>query len=130
MKLIEKMKKWFESEPQKNEMTLPKNAFFYPIHPMREGGVRITLDVVQNGDTVDIMMHGLGDINVCLASFLTKGVSYAQQKYNEYKQSPNGIDPIEEPKADTTKRESQRQSKREREEMIAWAKAYQAKRES
>ena len=68
---------------------------------------------------------------MCLASFLTKGVSYAQEKYNEYKQSPKDIEPIEEPKADTrTKRESQRPSKREIEKMKAWAKAEQVKRES
>lgn len=98
------MKKWFESEPQKNEVKIPSNAFFYPIHPMREGGVRITLDVVQNGDTVDIMMHGLGDINVCLASFLTKGVSYAQQKYNEYMTKGEEDEPVEEPKVEVRKK--------------------------
>ena len=76
-------------------------------------------------------MHGLDQVNVCLASFLTKGVSYAQEKYNEYKQSSKDIEPIEEPKVDArTKRESQRPSKREIEEMRAWGKAYQAKRES
>lgn len=89
------------------------------------------LSVSQNGNSVSIKVHGLETVNVCLASFLTKGVSYAQEKYNEYKQSPKDIEPIEEPKEDTrTKRESQRPSKREIEKMKSWAKAEQAKRES
>ena len=43
------------------------------------------LSVSRKGDNVAIEMHGLEKVNVCLASFLTKGVSYAQEKYNEYK---------------------------------------------
>lgn len=46
------------------------------------------LSVSRRGDNVSIEMHGLDQVNVCLASFLTKGVSYAQEKYNEYKSSP------------------------------------------
>jgi hypothetical protein len=89
------------------------------------------LSVSRKGDNVSIEIHGLGQVNVCLASFLTNGVSYAQEKYNEYKQSPKDIEPIEEPKAESrTKRESQRPSKREIKEMRAWGKAYQAKSES
>lgn len=56
------------------------------------------LSVSRKGDNVAIEMHGLEKVNVCLASFLTKGVSYAQEKYNEYKQSPKDIEPIEEAK--------------------------------
>lgn len=63
---------------------MPSGIRFYSLHPVREGAKRITVDVLQNGDGVDIRMHGLEDVNVCLASFLTKGVSYAQEKYNEY----------------------------------------------
>lgn len=55
--------------------------------------VDIILKVIQYTDAdkneqVRISMSGIGNMNVCLASFLTKGVSYAQEKYNEYKQSP------------------------------------------
>lgn len=46
------------------------------------------LSVSQNGNNVSINVHGLETVNVCLASFLTKGISYAQEKFNEYKQSP------------------------------------------
>lgn len=77
---------------------MPSGIKFYSLHPVREGANRITIDVLQNGDSVDIRMHGLEDVNVCLASFLTKGVSYAQEKFNEYKQSPKDIEPIEEAK--------------------------------
>ena len=132
-KLCERLRKKRE-EKESNAgdwKEMPSGIKFYSLHPVREGANRITIDVLQKGDSVDIRMHGLEDVNVCLSSFLTKGVSYAQEKYNEYKQSPKDIEPIEEPKTDTTtKRESQRPSKREIEEMRAWAKAKQAKRES
>lgn len=114
-------------------------AVYRPMRKTSEDGRREKIDILLHVDleldtkaeNVNISMEGLEHVNVCLASFLTKGVSYAQEKYNEYKQSPKDIEPIEEPKADTrTKRESQRPSKREIEEMRAWGKAYQAKRES
>ena len=104
---------------------------FHPTEETEKSEIWMRLSVSRKGDNVAIEMHGLENVNVCLASFLTKGVSYAQEKYNEYKQSPKDIEPIEEPKVDArTKRESQRPSKREIEEMRAWGKAYQAKRES
>lgn len=74
---------------------MPSGIKFYSLHPVREGAKRITIDVLQNGDSVNIRMHGLEDVNVCLASFLTKGVSYAQEKYNEYKQSPKSEAEVE-----------------------------------
>ena len=108
---------------------LPDGMMFYPTEETEKNEIWMRLSVSRKGDNVSIQMHGLDQVNVCLASFLTKGVSYAQEKYNEYKQSPKDIEPIEEPKADTkTKRESQRPSKREIEEMRAWANAYQEKK--
>jgi hypothetical protein len=79
---------------------MPSGFKFYSQHPVREGAKRITIDVLQNGDSVDIRMHGLEDVNVCLASFLTKGVSYAQEKYNEYQANKDTDAIVEEPKAE------------------------------
>ena len=128
MGLFSKIKDWFAME------TVHWSGSKLPTPPMEEtetNEIWMRLSVSRKGDNVSIEMHGLDQVNVCLASFLTKGVSYAQEKYNEYKQTPKDIEPIEEPKADArTKRESQRPSKREIEEMRAWGKAYQAKRES
>lgn len=81
-KLSERLrKKREESESSADWKEMPSGFKFYSLHPVREGAKRITIDVLQNGDSVDIRMHGLEDVNVCLASFLTKGVSYAQEKY-------------------------------------------------
>lgn len=60
--------------------------------------VEVILKVVQykdadKNDQVRISMSGIGNMNVCLASFLTKGVSYAQEKYNEYKQGGKDEEP-------------------------------------
>ena len=84
---------------------LPSGIKFYSLHPVREGAKRITIDVLQNGDSVDIRMHGLEDVNVCLASFLTKGTSYAQEKYNEYHANKDTDAIVEEPKAERPRRE-------------------------
>lgn len=98
-RLSEQLRKKRETESNAGDWKeLPSGIRYYSLHPVREGATRITLDVLQNGDTVNVQMHGLEDVNVCLASFLTKGVSYAQEKYNEYKQSPKDIEPIEEAK--------------------------------
>ena len=128
MGLFSKIKDWFTMVPvQGGGSKLPPP----PMEETEKNEIWMRLSVSRKGDNVCIEMHGLEKVNVCLASFLTKGVSYAQEKYNEYKQSPKDIEPIEEPKADTrAKRESQRPSKRDIEEMRAWGKAYQAKRES
>lgn len=75
-------------------------------------------------------MSGIGSINVCLASFLTKGVSYAQEKYNEYQANNDKDAIVEEPKAEKPRRETARPTQRDIDEMRAWAKAKQAKRES
>lgn len=48
-----------------------------------------------------ITMSGVDNMNICLASFITKGVSYAQEKYNEYKRGgkDEDIEPVKaEPK--------------------------------
>ena len=50
-------------------------------------------------------MHGLEDVNVCLASFLTKGISYAQEKFNEYQANKDTDAIVEEPKAERPRRE-------------------------
>jgi hypothetical protein len=128
MGLFSEIKDWFTFVPvQGSGSKLPPP----PMEETETNDIWMRLSVSRKGDNVSIEMHGLDQVNVCLASFLAKGVSYAQEKYNEYKQSPKDIEPIEEPKAESrTKRESQRPSKREIEEMRAWAKAYQAKSES
>lgn len=71
---------------------------FHRIEEAETNDIWMRLSVSRKGDNVRIEMHGLDQVNVCLASFLTKGVSYAQEKYNEYKQSPKDIEPIEETK--------------------------------
>lgn len=130
-KLIErKRKKGEESESRSDWKEMPSGIKFYSLHPVREGAKRITIDVLQNGDSVDIRMHGLEDVNVCLASFLTKGVSYAQEKYNEYQANKDTDAIVEEPKAEKPRREIARPTQRDIDEMRAWAKAKQAKRES
>ena len=101
-KLSERLRKEREeSESSADWKEMPSGIRFYSLHPVREGSKRITVDVLQNGDSVDIRMHGLYDVNVCLASFLTKGISYAQEKYNEYKRGgkDEDIEPVKaEPK--------------------------------
>lgn len=122
-------KRLFGTKEIEGATYLPDGMMFHPTEETEKNEIWMRLSVSRKGDNVCIEMHGLEKVNVCLASFLTKGVSYAQEKYNEYKQSPKDIEPIEEPKSDTrTKRESQRPSKREIEEMRAWANAYQEKK--
>ena len=100
-KLIERQrKKREESGSSADWKEMPSGIKFYSLHPVREGAKRITIDVLQNGDSVDIRMHGLEDVNVCLASFLTKGVSYAQEKYNEYQANKDTDAIVEEPKTE------------------------------
>ena len=86
------------------------------------------LSVSQNGNSVSIKVHGLETVNVCLASFLTKGVSYAQEKFNEYQANKDTDAIVEEPKAETKpRRESSRPTQRDIDKMRAWANV---KRES
>lgn len=97
--------------------------------------VDVILKVIQYTDAdkneqVRISMSGIGSMNVCLASFLTKGVSYAQEKYNEYQANKDMDAIVEEPKAEKPRREIARPTQRDIDEMRAWAKAKQAKRES
>lgn len=132
-KLIERQrKKREESESSVDWKEMPSGIKFYSLHPVREGAKRITIDVLQNGDSVDIRMHGLEDVNVCLASFLTKGVSYAQEKYNEYQANKDTDAIVEEPKAEpkikagSVKEWQDRVKARERERITR----EQAKRES
>lgn len=124
-------KKREESESSADWKEMPSGIRFYSLHPVREGAKRITIDVLQNGDSVDIRMHGLEDVNVCLASFLTKGVSYAQEKFNEYQANKDTDAIVEEPKAEKPRRERiASPTQREIDKLKAWAKAEQAKRES
>lgn len=94
MGLFKEIKGWFKN--------VPVSVSKMPPPPMKEytenNEIWMRLSVSRKGDNVSIEMHGLEKVNVCLASFLTKGVSYAQEKYNEYKQSPKDIEPIEETK--------------------------------
>jgi hypothetical protein len=104
-----------------------------PPPPMEEtetNDIWMRLSVSRKGDNVSIEMHGLDQVNVCLASFLTKGVSYAQEKYNEYQANKDTDAIVEEPKAEKPRREIARPTQRDIDEMRAWAKAKQAKRES
>ena len=128
-KLIERqIKKREESERSVDLTEMLSDMKFYSLHPVREGAKRITIDVLQNGDSVDIRMHGLETVNVCLASFLTKGISYAQEKYNEYQANKDTDAIVEGPKAEKPRREIARPTQREIDEMRAWAKAYQEKK--
>ena len=89
--------------------------------------VTVTLRVLQYNDAdyneqARISIDGIERMNVCLASFLTKGVSYAQEKYNEYKRGgkDEDIEPVKaEPKL---RRVSYRPTPREIAEIEAWAK--------
>lgn len=60
----------------------------------------------EGNEQARISMDGIERMNVCLASFLTKGVSYAQEKYNEYKRG--GKDEDMEPVKAETKRGGKR----------------------
>lgn len=95
MGLFSEIKDWFTMVPvQGSGSKLPPP----PMEETEKNEIWMRLSVSRKGDNVRIEMHGLDQVNVCLASFLTKGVSYAQEKYNEYKQSPKDIEPIEETK--------------------------------
>ena len=85
------------------------------------------LSVSQNGNNVSIKVHGLETVNVCLASFLTKGVSYAQEKFNEYQANKDTDAIVEEPKAEKPRREIKRPTQRDIDEMRALAKAKTSK---
>ena len=60
-------------------------------------------------------MSGIGSINVCLASFLTKGVSYAQEKFNEYQANKDTDAIVEEPKTEARPRRERIKSPTQRE---------------
>lgn len=85
MGLFSKIKDWFTMVPVQGSCSkLPTP----PTEETEKSEIWMRLSVSRKGDNVSIEMHGLEKVNVCLASFLAKGVSYAQEKYNEYKQSP------------------------------------------
>ena len=79
------LSKWFGNSQPKAEQS----------EKVEKNEIWMRLSVSQNGNSVSIKVHGLETVNVCLASFLTKGVSYAQEKYNEYKQSPKSEAEVE-----------------------------------
>lgn len=128
MGLFSKIKDWFTME------TVYFSGSKLPPPPMEEketNEIWMKLSVSQNGNSVSIKVHGLENVNVCIASFLTKGVSYAQEKYNEYQANKDTDVIVEEPKAEKPRRErTTSPTQREIEKMRAWAKAEQAKRES
>jgi hypothetical protein len=128
---------------RKNQSIQPVQATLSLSRPMSSPNrwgeptrVDVILKVIQYTDAdkneqVRISMSGIGNMNVCLASFLTKGVSYAQEKYNEYQANKDTDSIVEEPKAEKPRRERiASPTQREIEEMRAWAKAKQAERES
>ena len=87
------LSKWFgNSQPEQSEK-IEKNEIW------------MKLSVSQNGNNVSINVHGLETVNVCLASFLTKGISYAQEKFNEYQANKDTDAIVEEPKAEKPRRE-------------------------
>lgn len=120
------LSKWFGKNREKGGLPEPCRVIGNYSVKM----VDITAVVLIKGDSVSIRVKGLEHLNVCLASFLTKGVSYAQEKYNEYQANKDTDAIVEEPKAEKPRRETARPTQRDIDEMRAWAKAQQAKRES
>jgi hypothetical protein len=116
------LSKWFGNSQPKTEQS----------EKVEKNEIWMKLSVSQRGNNVSINVHGLETVNVCLASFLTKGISYAQEKYNEYQANKDTDAIVEEPKAETKPRRERIASPTQRDidEMRAWAKANQAKRES
>ena len=104
---------------------------FHRIEETEANEIWMRLSVSRKGDNVRIEMHGIEKVNVCLASFLTKGVSSAQEKFNEYQANKDTNAIVEEPKAEKPRRErTTSPTQREIDKVKAWAKAEQAKRES
>lgn len=114
------LSKWFGNSNPKTEQS----------EKVEKNEIWMKLSVSQSGNNVSINVHGLETVNVCLASFLTKGISYAQEKFNEYQANKDTDAIVEEPKAEKPRREIARPTQREIDKMRAWAKAEQAKRES
>lgn len=100
MKLTEKIRKWFE--PRTADLSGCVSKLPAPTKYGELSQVQVTLNIRlyrENGnEQVRISMNNLGAMNVCLASFLTKGVSYAQEKFNEYQSKG------EEPEADANEK--------------------------
>ena len=120
------LSKWFGKNREKGELPEPCRVIGNDSVKM----VDITAVVLIKGDSVSIKVKGLENLNVCLASFLTKGVSYAQEKYNEYQANKDTDAIVEEPKAEKPRRErTTSPTQREIDKLKAWAKAEQAKRE-
>ena len=82
--------KWFGNSQPKAEQS----------EKVEKNEIWMKLSVSQSGNNVSINVHGLETVNVCLASFLTKGVSYAQEKFNEYQANKDTDAIVEEPKAE------------------------------
>lgn len=108
MGIFSKIKDWFTMVPvQGSNSELPP--------PPMKNEIWMKLSVSQRGNNVSIKVHSLENVNVCLASFLTKGISYAQEKYNEYQANKDTDAIVEEPKAEKPRREriTREQPKRE-----------------
>ena len=84
------LSKWFGNSNPKTEQS----------EKVEKNEIWMKLSVSQSGNNVSIKVHGLETVNVCLASFLTKGISYAQEKYNEYQANKDTDAIVEEPKAE------------------------------
>ena len=89
------LSKWFGNSQPKAEQS----------EKVEKNEIWMKLSVSQSGNSVGIKVHGLETVNVCLASFLTKGISYAQEKYNEYHANKDTDAIVEEPKAERPRRE-------------------------
>lgn len=104
MKMTEKIRKWFE--PRKTDLSCITPKLPAPTKYGELSQVQVTLNIRlyrENGnEQVRISMNNLGAMNVCLASFLAKGVSYAQEKFNEYQSKG------EEPEAEEIKSKTKR----------------------
>ena len=124
-------KRLFGTKQIEGAMYLPKGMTFHRIEETEANEIWMRLSVSRKGDNVSIEMHGIEKVNVCLASFLTKGVSSAQEKFNEYQANKDTNAIVEEPKAEKPRRErTTSPTQREIDKVKAWAKAEQAKRES
>lgn len=80
-------KRLFGTKQIEGAMYIPNGMTFHRFEETETNEIWMRLSVSRKGDNVSIEMYGLEKVNVCLASFLTKGVSYAQEKFNEYRQS-------------------------------------------
>lgn len=108
--------KWFGKHDLSDcKSTLPVPA---PFNVKKRVSIIAQVDI--QGDSVSIKVSGLECVNVCLASFLTKGISYAQEKYNEYQANKDVDAIVEDPKVYASNKGA---SKREIEALREWSES-------